>query len=158
MECEIFGINAKALLRGKLKIPDDRLKQMYNDFIKECKVVLSDRILRSEDHSTLKQVLQEAEENPSEINYNFVERSLKLKSKKTSTTAQKRQNIHGKVLIEKFGGEERLPEFIKIWRQLFLDEMKPKFLPKNWSVDHWIIRKFGNNSKFYYDEDTKDYK
>ena len=125
---------------------------MYEDFIKEWKSVLDDRILKSEDHNILKQELQLAESKIEKIDFDFIEKSLKLKSKKTWTASQKRQNIHGKVLIEKFGGEEKLPEFIKMWRQLFIDEMNPKFLPKNWSVDHCIVRKFGNTTKFYYDE------
>jgi hypothetical protein len=58
------------------------------------------------------------------------------------------------MILEKFGGEEKIPEFIRMWRELFLDKMKPKFLPKNWSIDHSISRAFGSKSKFYYDEEN----
>ena len=32
-----------------------------------------------------------------------------------------------------------LAAFVRIWRRHFLDEMKPQFLPKTWSVDHGLV-------------------
>ena len=32
-----------------------------------------------------------------------------------------------------------LAEFVRMWRQHFLDEMKPRFLPNTWSVDHGLV-------------------
>ena len=39
-------------------------------------------------------------------------------------------------IIEKIIREDKLFEFVKQWRQHFLDHANPKFLPEHWSVDH----------------------
>lgn len=39
-------------------------------------------------------------------------------------------------IINKLLNEDKLFDFIKMWRQHFLDIMSPKYLPKHWSVDH----------------------
>ena len=43
---------------------------------------------------------------------------------------------HGKRVVDAFVAENRLAEFIRLWRQHFLDNMKPKHLPPMWSVEH----------------------
>ena len=44
--------------------------------------------------------------------------------------------LHRKRVVEAFVAENRLAEFIRLWRQHFLDNMKPKHLPPMWSVEH----------------------
>lgn len=46
-----------------------------------------------------------------------------------------------------------LSDFIKLWRQWFLDKMKPQNLPKGWRVDHLTLRTFGKRSVFYREEE-----
>ena len=79
----------------------------------------------------------------------ILEQIIKLKPNVDDNSSKKKKNLHGKVIIEKMGGEEAIPEFIKMWRQHFLDSMKPKHLPNNWSVGHSIERSFGKKSKFH---------
>jgi exonuclease 3'-5' domain-containing protein 2 len=43
---------------------------------------------------------------------------------------------HGKKVVDFFVENEGLISLEKLWRQNFLDKMKPKFLPPLWSVDH----------------------
>lgn len=43
---------------------------------------------------------------------------------------------HGQRVVNAFVHENRLPEFIRMWRQHFLDNMQPKHLPPMWSVEH----------------------
>ena len=31
---------------------------------------------------------------------------------------------------------DEVGDFIKMWRTHFIDEMKPKFLPAGWKIDH----------------------
>jgi len=69
------------------------------------------------------------------------------KIKPFKLTNKDKQNPHGKILVEQLG-EDRLPDFIKLWRNHFLKTMNPKFLPLGWSVDHKIERSFGVYSKF----------
>ena len=43
---------------------------------------------------------------------------------------------HAERVVSKVKAEGGLLEFQKRWRQHFLNSMKPRFLPKLWSVDH----------------------
>ena len=43
---------------------------------------------------------------------------------------------HGKKVVLYIMKHEGLIAFEKMWRQHFLDNMEPKFLPDMWSVDH----------------------
>lgn len=43
-------------------------------------------------------------------------------------------DCHYKQLSEKLDTLELLQDFCEIWRKHFIDTMKPKFLPKNWSI------------------------
>jgi hypothetical protein len=39
-------------------------------------------------------------------------------------------------IVEKVLEENHLFDFVKMWRQHFLDHAKPKFLPEHWSIEH----------------------
>jgi len=43
---------------------------------------------------------------------------------------------HAEAVVNYFATNDGILKLEKMWRQHFLDRMKPKFLPKNWSVDH----------------------
>lgn len=58
----------------------------------------------------------------------------------------------GKAVVEKLDSEEKIIEFIKMWRQHFLDVNKPRFLPPAWDVNHKFQRDFGKDSIFYGEE------
>jgi len=45
-----------------------------------------------------------------------------------------------------------IEEFIKMWRKRFVEHIKPRFLPKGWSVEHRIDRAFGEKSAFSKDD------
>ena len=66
-----------------------------------------------------------------------------------------KRNLHGKLVIEKV---KDLKEFIMEWRQFFLDSFQPKFLPKEWSVKHEIVRTFGEYSNFRNEKNFVDNK
>ena len=53
--------------------------------------------------------------------------------------------MHGKLVVEKVGD---LKEFIKEWRQFFVDSLNPQFLSSEWRVDHEMVRTFGKFSNF----------
>ena len=44
--------------------------------------------------------------------------------------------LHGERVVKAILEENGLIDFVKMWRQRFLDLMKPKHLPQFWSVDH----------------------
>ncbi len=54
----------------------------------------------------------------------------------------KRQNKqifdHGYHVVQKLDTEEKISEFIKLWRNHFIDTMKPLFMPNGWSIDFRI--------------------
>lgn len=54
----------------------------------------------------------------------------------------------GKALVDKIDTEEKIIDFIRMWRQHFLDVMKPKYLPPAWDVNHKFQRDFGKGSIF----------
>lgn len=43
---------------------------------------------------------------------------------------------HGERVVSKLVENGTLREFVKMWREHFLNSMKPQFLPEFWSVDH----------------------
>jgi hypothetical protein len=55
---------------------------------------------------------------------------------------QNRANFdHGYYVVQKLDTEEKIEEFVKLWRNHFINTMKPKFMPKGWSVDFRIKTK-----------------
>lgn len=38
-------------------------------------------------------------------------------------------NMHGKLVVDSLNTEDKLKEFIKMWRRHFLQTMNPQFLP-----------------------------
>ena len=43
---------------------------------------------------------------------------------------------HGEEVVKKLRAEGKLLKFEKLWRQKFVENMSPQFLPPMWSVDH----------------------
>jgi len=48
---------------------------------------------------------------------------------------------HGYHVIQKLDTEEKIMDFVKVWRNHFIETMKPKFMPNGWSVDFRIKTK-----------------
>lgn len=48
---------------------------------------------------------------------------------------------HGYHVVQKLDSEEKIEEFVKLWRNHFIETMKPKFMPKGWSIDFRIKTK-----------------
>ncbi|KAJ1404317.1 Ribonuclease H-like superfamily [Sesbania bispinosa] len=58
---------------------------------------------------------------------------------------------HGKQVVEhllKEYGEEGIREFCQRWRQVFVEAVKPRFLPSGWDVKHSGRREFGQFSVY----------
>ena len=53
------------------------------------------------------------------------------------------KNTHGEEVVKKLDSEEKIEEFIMIFRKHFLTSMDPQFLPKEWAIDHRFKRNFG---------------
>ena len=70
--------------------------------------------------------------NVEDIDDNFLDligNKFKIEEKNDSD----KKNIHGQLVMEKI---KDIMEFSKEWRTYFVDNLKPKFLPKEWSIDH----------------------
>ena len=63
-------------------------------------------------------------------------------------TNKDRQNPHGKQVVDIIQSEDRMSDFVKLWRTNFLQSMEPKYLPLGWRVEHTVERSFGAHSKF----------
>ena len=48
---------------------------------------------------------------------------------------------HGYHVVQKLDTEEKIEEFVKLWRNHFIDTMHPQFMPNGWSVDFRIKTK-----------------
>ena len=42
---------------------------------------------------------------------------------------------HGYHVVSKLDDHEKIVEFVRMWRQHFVDTMKPQFMPLGWSID-----------------------
>lgn len=63
-------------------------------------------------------------------------------SEASTDEGQNRANFdHGYYVVQKLDTEEKIEEFVKLWRNHFINTMKPKFMPKGWSVDFRIKTK-----------------
>ena len=45
---------------------------------------------------------------------------------------------HGYHVVQKLDTEEKIEDFVKLWRNHFIDTMQPEFMPNGWSVDFRI--------------------
>ena len=45
---------------------------------------------------------------------------------------------HGYHVVQKLDTEEKMGEFVRLWRTHFIDTMQPKFMPNGWSIDFRI--------------------
>ena len=147
-------------------------------FIKKCKVIKKNKnknlpeIAETKLKKHLKETFDTLMENSQEFK-NFVEKN-KIKCDKEDdiddnflnifcdkfivddkNIPEGKKNLHGKLVIEKV---KDLKEFIMEWRQFFLDSFQPKFLPKEWSVKHEIVRTFGEYSNFRNEKNFVDNK
>ena len=48
---------------------------------------------------------------------------------------------HGYHVAQKLDTEEKIEDFVKLWRNHFIETMQPKFMPNGWSVDFRIKTK-----------------
>ena len=60
---------------------------------------------------------------------NVMEMDIKVENKKFV-------GLHGERVVHAILEEDGLLDFIRMWRQRFLDLMQPKHLPPLWSVEH----------------------
>ena len=147
-------------------------------FIKKCKVIKKNKnknlpeIAEIKLKKNLKETFDTLMENSQEFK-NFVEKNKIICNKEDDiddnflnifcdkfivddkNIPEGKKNLHGKLVIEKV---KDLKEFIMEWRQFFLDSFQPKFLPKEWSVKHEIVRTFGEYSNFRNEKNFVDNK
>lgn len=48
---------------------------------------------------------------------------------------------HGYHVVQKLDTEEKIENFVKLWRTHFIKTMKPKYMPYGWSIDFRIKTK-----------------
>lgn len=103
---------AKAIIQSKNNIPLDRINLLKD----KIKVLLNKDDINDDDINKVCKM------NPKEINEDYTPSS--------------------KIVIEKIGNDEGIngyEKFVKRWRSHFIDIMKPKYLPKFWSIDSPVI-------------------
>ena len=78
-----------------------------------------------------------------DINDKFLE--LFSENFEIENLSEGKKNMHGQLVLEKV---KDLKEFIMNWRKFFVDSFNPQFLPEEWSIEHEIVRTFGEHSNF----------
>ena len=53
----------------------------------------------------------------------------------------RREFDHGYHVVQKLDTEDKIEEFVKLWRNHFVDTMQPLFMPTGWSIDFRIKTK-----------------
>lgn len=66
----------------------------------------------------------------------------------TKLTNRDKLNPHGEKIVEIYTKANDIENFIRMWRQHFLDNNETKYLPQGWSVEHKMERQFGEHSIF----------
>jgi hypothetical protein len=77
------------------------------------------------------------------LNINFIQlmKLYLLLQKKYNSEYEQFKERHGKYydhgwhLIQKLDNDEKVEEFIKLWRRHFIDTMQPKYMPNGWSIN-----------------------
>ena len=57
--------------------------------------------------------------------------------------SQEKLSPHGKRMIEYVMENQKFVDFVKLWRQMFLDTMRPTKLPYDWPQVPQVYLKFG---------------
>ena len=107
---------AKALLHGGPKIPEKRRNELESIVLKYFNVETVDE-----------QLLQAA-----------LQMNIKVENKKF-------KGLHGERVVNQVIEKNLLVDFVRMWRQHFLDTMHPQYLPPMWSRDH-NIQKIANST------------
>jgi hypothetical protein len=83
------------------------------------------------------------------INFNYIQmyklylmlREKQIKDVYTFKGNHRKEFEHGYHVIQKLNTEEKIEDFVKLWRNHFINTMKPKYMPYGWSVDFRIKTK-----------------
>ena len=144
-----FQKKCKVLRRVDKPLAEQARKKLIKDVFNSIKKL-------KEDFEDLRNFMEANEikcEKEEDINENF----LKLLTEKfeISNYNDVRKNMHGQLVLEKV---KDLKKFIIEWRKFFIESFNPKFLPKEWSIEHEIVRTFGEHSNFKNKESFVDNK
>jgi len=61
-----------------------------------------------------------------------------IRNEKEFNLKYRKQYDHGYLVVQQLDTDEKIIEFVKTWRNHFIDTMKPKFMPEGWSIDFRI--------------------
>jgi len=145
---------AKALENSRDKIPPNRLEQLENtihlyfgrDPKKHGEITPEDLKIAQLVGLSKRELKKTISRDD---NGQGLEVRLSSLPKKCLDTGEAR---HGKLLVEKAisnGGEAELYNITRRFRETFVEALNPKYLPKEWDIEHFAPRQFGENSVFY---------
>lgn len=136
-----FNINYTAKLRDIGKKYAILLNAFRTIFI--CNINMSENLKLEKLHFISKET---------EIQYNIIKDLtyiqmyklyLKIKNIHTTEIEEFKRNYrqeydHGYHVVKKLDTEEKIENFVKLWRNHFINTMKPKYMPYGWSIDFRI--------------------
>lgn len=139
LKLQQFQKKCKVLLRVKNPLPEEAKNKIKKNLINSFTELMSS-------FDSFKEFVEENEikcEKEEDINDKFCE--LFSEKFEIGENMGNKKNMHGQLVLEKV---KDLKEFIREWRKFFVDSFNPQFLPSEWSIDHEIVRTFGEHSNF----------
>ena len=144
-----FKKKCRVLTRTNKPLPEEAKKKLKNNIFNSVLKLM-------EDFEYLKNFMEKHGlkcDKEEDINDNFL--NLINEEFKIEQSSEGKKNMHGQLVIDKV---KDLKVFIMEWRKFFIDSFNPKFLPEEWSIEHEIVRTFGEYSNFKNKKDFIDNK
>ena len=120
-----------APLKSDVSLEDSQVIRKLLSEQRMVRALIYEKKIPEKRREELKEMLKQAYPNQ-EINENFAEELLSTKLPKSC------QNVppHGELVVSRYKEKEGLVNLEKLWRQHFLDVMKPRFMPTLWDINH----------------------
>lgn len=79
-------------------------------------------------------------------NYNYIQlykmylvlKDEHMKQQQEFKQIYRKEYDHGYHVVQQLDTEEKIEDFVKLWRNHFIDTMQPEFMPNGWSIDFRI--------------------
>ena len=149
LKLQVMQKKCKVLMRKNKPLPEQAQKKIkkdiFNNFIELKKEVdyLNDFIKKNG-------IKCDKEEDIDEKFLELFSEKFEIENK-----VEIKKNMHGYLVLEKV---KDLKAFIMEWRKFFVDSFNPQYLPDEWSIEHEIVRTFGQHSNFKNKENFVDNK
>jgi cation-transporting P-type ATPase D len=145
-----FCKKCKSLYKNWDKLPYEKREKLRSEIFNEYSNIINEYkdnefVLKLKERGYIDKIKDE-----NGIDLDFAVYAMNYKGKKLESIEKK--SVHGKLVVEQISN---LKDFIREWRKYFVDSFHPKYLSSEWSVDHEMVRTFGEHSNFHKESNSK---